>query len=255
MNGVKEYKIKFLLYSFLVPIFSYIFVTIVVVLFLNNTKFNNGILMTGIAATLSIPLFIFLFRNISEYREDEVLKFDFKKAKYLIPLGISINWISNTLLILLNILPNDEFALKINEEINNLNVFLALFFAVFIVPFIEEIISRGFIFKSVEKVSNFYIAAVVSGLCFAFLHGNISQGIFAFFAGIFLSYVYYKFDNILYSYFLHAVINFSSFTLFYDKNNIFSMFLVLFIGIILFLMTIYRIELLNDKRIFIKKKV
>ena len=255
MKNYKEHKIKFLLYSLFVPILIYFSLTVITVLVLNGTKFNNGIFMTGIAAILSIPVLSFVFSKISKDREDNIESFEFKKAIYLIPFGVSINWIFNTLLILLNILPNDEMALKVNEEINNLNIFLALFFAVFVVPDIEEIMSRGFIFKSVEKISNFYIAAIGSGLCFALLHGNLSQGIFAFFAGIFLSYVYYKFDNIIYSYFLHAVINFSSFTLFYDHENIRNMLFVMFVGIILFLTTLYRIELLNDKRILIKKKV
>ena len=47
---------------------------------------------------------------------------------------------------------------------------------------------------------------------FGIVHFNITQGLYAFVIGLLLAYIYYKYNSIIYTYFMHLLMNF--FTLF-----------------------------------------
>ena len=82
---------------------------------------------------------------------------------------------------------------------------------VIMAPITEELLCRGLILKLAEKVSQrFWVANVIQALAFGIMHLNWVQGIYAFFLGLALGYLYGKYRNIFLCMLLHCVINFSS---------------------------------------------
>ena len=72
-------------------------------------------------------------------------------------------------------------------------------------PFLEEWIFRGAILRQLAPYGvNF--AIVTQAVLFALWHGNLYQGIYAFFLGLILGYVAYNF-SLKWSYALHAIAN------------------------------------------------
>ena len=62
----------------------------------------------------------------------------------------------------------------------------------FAAPLREELLFRGIIFERLRQALPFFWAAVGSSIFFGLIHGNLSQGIYAFFIGIVLAWFYEK---------------------------------------------------------------
>lgn len=85
-------------------------------------------------------------------------------------------------------------------------------------PIGEEILCRGIIFhyagKATEGMSNrraaFWIANVVQALLFGIMHGNITQGAYAFVLGLALGYLRFRYDSLYASMLAHFLVNFLS---------------------------------------------
>lgn len=97
-------------------------------------------------------------------------------------------------------------------------------------PVCEELLCRGIILKLAEKTSRrFWVANVIQALAFGIMHMNLVQGIYAFFLGLALGYLYGKYRNIFLCMLLHCVINFSSnfvdqiYALFPEKYSLFAL--------------------------------
>ncbi len=87
---------------------------------------------------------------------------------------------------------------------------LSLLTTVILAPVVEELLCRGIILKIAGKVSTkFFAANCIQALAFGIMHMNLVQGIYAFFLGLVLGYVYGKYRNIWICMLLHGVINLS----------------------------------------------
>jgi membrane protease YdiL (CAAX protease family) len=79
--------------------------------------------------------------------------------------------------------------------------------AVFIAPFVEELLFRGFVFNALLRYLPFRYAAVLSAIIFGAAHGDVN----AFFplacAGIVLAAVYYRTGSLAASMLSHATFN------------------------------------------------
>lgn len=69
---------------------------------------------------------------------------------------------------------------------------LSFISSVVVAPVIEELMFRGIIFVGLAKKLPLWVAAVVSALAFAFMHGQINVGIYTFIFGLILSWVYIR---------------------------------------------------------------
>lgn len=101
---------------------------------------------------------------------------------------------------------------------------------VIMAPVCEELLCRGIILKLAEKASRrFWVANVIQAFAFGVMHMNLVQGIYAFFLGLALGYLYGKYRNIFLCMLLHCVINFSSnfvdqiYALFPEKYGLFAL--------------------------------
>ena len=137
-------------------------------------------------------------------------------------------------------------AKQLTDSIMELKPIVAFISVSIIVPMCEELIFRAFIFKGLEYKTNFIVGALVSSILFALMHGNISQGIYAFFIGFVLCYVYNRFGGLKYSYLLHLVMNFSSLffmPIFVPKESLKrDQLIILIVSCVLFIITAYRLK-------------
>ncbi len=85
--------------------------------------------------------------------------------------------------------------------------FLLILYAVLIGPIEEELTFRGVIFSSAQKVFPFWAANIFQALLFGIFHLNPIQGIYAFFVGLVLGYVYQRSGSIWISSLLHMLYN------------------------------------------------
>ena len=76
-----------------------------------------------------------------------------------------------------------------------------------IVPIAEELFFRGLIYGRLRQAMKPMVAILISSIVFGIFHGNVVQGVYAFFIGCALALVYEKTDSLLLSIFGHALIN------------------------------------------------
>ncbi|MCQ2609769.1 MAG: CPBP family intramembrane metalloprotease [Lachnospiraceae bacterium] len=135
--------------------------------------------------------------------------------------------------------------MEVTETLLSSNVIVALMVAVILAPMAEEIVFRGYIYKSISGYGSKVVASIVSALAFSLMHGNVVQGIYAFLATLLFIYIYDGFDSIYASVFAHIVANASS--IFFGSCGVYYMvlkfshkILLLIICVALFLMGLYR---------------
>src|SRR5262245_9515379 len=97
-----------------------------------------------------------------------------------------------------------------------------LMFAVFgvaVAPLLEEVIFRGFLFKVLWEIGGVPVAIVVTAALFALLHagqlaGNWGSVVLIFAVGCLLSFVRYRSNSLIPSFFVHMSYNATLFALF-----------------------------------------
>lgn len=62
---------------------------------------------------------------------------------------------------------------------------------------VEELLFRGIIYRAAVQIGGTVFAAVLSAFLFAFLHGNLLQGIYAFVQGLMLAYIYERYKSLM----------------------------------------------------------
>ena len=248
---LRNKKINILVDGIAIPIIVFVVVTYFVAIIGNRINENiNPILVQGIANTIAICILIpfYIYFNKSNNLKSNPLSF--KMIIYAISLGISLCYICNSIISFLprvktNIVTENVY--KLTEE---LNVYVTLFIITIIVPLTEEIIFRGFFYDAIKIISNEYIAIILTSITFAFAHSDLQQILYAFIAGIFLAYIKYKCNNIIYSVIMHFIMNFTAYILvpniiLNNKIDIFTMFIMISILIL----SIFRINLYNNEKI------
>ncbi len=82
-----------------------------------------------------------------------------------------------------------------------------LFAVIFVAPIGEELLFRGLIQHYGLKNFAPVLAICLQGLIFGLYHGNIIQGVYAFFMGMVLGFVAHKLGSIIYPMVLHISVN------------------------------------------------
>lgn len=104
--------------------------------------------------------------------------------------GIPMSWLQEQMPTLPDFIQN-EMGMIINDE-------WGYFTVAMLAPFVEELIFRGAILRALlEKIKNHWWAIVISAILFSLMHGNPAQMPFAFVAGIFLGWAYYRTGSII----------------------------------------------------------
>lgn len=100
-------------------------------------------------------------------------------------------------------------------------------------PIVEELIFRGLIFKRMRTYSNFYIAAIVTSICFGVFHGRIVQGLYGFLLGFLLAFIFEKTKSLKMCILFHLLANATSVALTNVKllASIYEKFAILICGL------------------------
>lgn len=207
----------------------------------------NPILVQGIANVISLAILIPWYISFTKDNNISSDSINILMIVYVVAIGLSLCYICN---VVINYIPRvktnivTENVYKLNEE---LNVYATLLIITIIVPLTEEIIFRGFFYDSIKLVSNDAAAIILSSISFAFAHSDLPQIIYAFIAGIFLAYIKYKCNNIIYTIVMHCIMNLTAFVLI--PNMIFNRIdlFMIFIMICILFMSLVRVNLFNKK--------
>lgn len=74
-------------------------------------------------------------------------------------------------------------------------------------PLLEEFFFRGVLFMRLKELMPVWGAAVVSAMCFGLYHGNLSQGIYGFFMGLFLAFCMERSQTVAVPILIHMAAN------------------------------------------------
>ena len=176
--------------------------------------------VTGFLTTMGYILLILFDIIVAIYlylrnkrKEKKVKVTDYFPVVYL---GIGMAVVLNLLIFLFNL----------NNEMADLNIYLAILSSGIIGPILEEILFR---YVFLNRLRNFFTtrnAILLSSLVFALLHGDIITMIYAFIMGFIFAYVYVKYDNIKVSIMCHIGAN--TIVIFLTSFNIWILLLGLF---------------------------
>ncbi|MCF0162361.1 MAG: CPBP family intramembrane metalloprotease [Fusobacterium necrophorum] len=157
-----------------------------------------------------ITLIIIGIYRIAFRREDiceNKSLFSFKGAILMIITGLGVSGISYLWIKIAHLIP---FLLKSLEEMNAANERMAngsalgiFLLAAIIAPLLEEVVFRGIVLRSIEKLRGTAAALISSSIIFGIFHGNLVQFVYTFIMGIIAGYVYIKTRNILFPVFIH----------------------------------------------------
>ena len=246
-------KIKIGLDGIVIPCLIYVgasfFVSTVFMLAFKDNKFNL-VLLQGISNLIVLFIFIPLYKMFVTNYKIRYSKFEVSKVYYLVPLSLSICIISNLIASYIPKAGENAVSREVGKLIQEYNIYVALVAIAIIVPIVEEIIFRGFFFETIKYLTNNVIAIVLSSLIFAIAHGNIEQGVYAAFAGIFLAYIKYKYESIKYTIIMHLLMNLTTLVIVPDVlaiKDFKSQLFVIFISVCILLLTLIRINVKKDE--------
>ena len=129
----------------------------------------------------------------------------------------------------------------INEYFKNVNYlmggnFILVFIAVVIfAPIVEEIIFRGLLLKHLNNVMPTIVAILISSIIFGIGHGQLIWIIYATLIGIILSIVVIRCKSLTASITLHAVLNLTSYIIYFANIEMNSIIVFIISGIVMIL--------------------
>mgnify|MGYP004518278681 FL=1 len=181
---------------------------------INPNLLSNQTMMTFFSAIwtylLPLPIFIYIMRK-TEAKTLEKHNMTVKTFVICISITMFLMWIGNIMGVIITSgigsLIQNEVVNPINDVINNSGLVANLIIITTIAPIFEELIFRKLLIDRTIKYGG-TISVLLSGLLFAFFHGNLNQFFYAFLLGGFFAIIYIKTGQIKYTIGLHMIINF-----------------------------------------------
>lgn len=241
-------KFKLVLDGILVPYIVFIVVTFFVAAVFTVVKGDtdiNVVLVQGISNIVSLvfllPIYI-IFRKKYEINNYKVI---IGRFLYLIPISFAICIIGN---ILADFIPHYETN-KVTEAISKMteeyNLGISLLIVTIFIPIVEELLFRGFFYDTIKLISNDIVAIILSSIAFAIAHWDLRQSLYALFAGLFIAYIKYKYNSIIYTIFMHLLMNLTSMVFISAielSSDIKQKMFTLFISISILILSLIRIN-------------
>lgn len=166
----------------------------------------------AVAALLSIPLMILFMRMDKKRRKEEGTWRTYGKvppAQYLLAavLGLSASYAANNMMLMSGLGEVTEEYARLTESLFKGNLVVELLGLGLIIPIAEEMVFRGLMYERLKEFLDFKWAAVLAALSFGTVHGNLVQGIFSFFLGLLMIYIYERYHSLLAPILFHMVSN------------------------------------------------
>lgn len=175
---------------------------------LNSTAIDNfirnNVYIISLIADIIFVICLFVKRgSIKECRFKNISKKDYL---YIALLSFGLAVILGILVaLLMQIFPSyNEVAKTISSSTDSI---FSLISIIVLIPICEEIIFRGVIFGYLKKRYNLVVSLIIQALAFAFMHGNIVQGIYTFILGLVLGIIYIYTNSLYGSMLMHIIYN------------------------------------------------
>lgn len=164
---------------------------------------NNVYIISLIADIIFV---ICLFIKGGSIKECKFNKINKKDCLYISLLSFSLTvFLGIVVAVLMQIFPSyNEVAKTISSGTGTI---YSLVSVVILIPICEEIIFRGVIFGYLKKRYNLVVSLIIQALAFAFMHGNIVQGIYTFILGLVLGIIYIYTNSLYGSMLMHIIYN------------------------------------------------
>lgn len=224
------YSIKTIIYTYAIQYISISISILIYILVNKNINDINSIYkyaIVGITISL-IPISIYLYRKY--HKIESPIKF--KNTIPMIFLGLNLSLFYNMLTI----------NLQSEKTIIDLNIFIIILYTVILGPIYEELLFRYVSLKKAQEKYSTKKAIIIITIVFALLHTDIINIVYAFILGLILSYVYIKYDNILYPIIIHMSANLMS--IFVSKFNL----IALVLSTMFLLLTMLYIKTINHSK-------
>lgn len=189
----------------------------------------NYIVFVLIDAIVLIPGGFWLQKlKRQQKKETEKAVFTGKAWIRIAAFGVSMQLLVDILLMLAYAL-TPQIMESYTNVMENLGVFtptvLSVLYTAILAPMAEELLFRGLTLKILEREFPFWAANMLQAFCFAVIHGNPVQGIYAFILGCLLGLLVRKYKTLRAGIFCHFIINVSGLFLGNLKFEISSMLL------------------------------
>ena len=227
------------------------FLTSCIYVIITHNNNPNIILVQGIA-DIYCSIGFFILYSIFK-KKNQIYAEKFKLSNCLMPIAIAVGvCISGNILVYF--IPAETENL-VSKEIYNISeqysTTISLLIVAIFIPIVEELLFRGFFYDTIKIISNNIVAIILSSLIFAIAHWDLRQCLYAFFAGLFLGYIKYKYNNVAYTIIMHLVMNAISLiaiSFILTTDDVKYKIFMLFISFALILFSLYRINM-NKNRV------
>ena len=173
---------------------------------------NSPLLITLVAALMSIPVFIVMMKSDDRHALPQEKPRTGPACVILCILGgLGGCLAGNALINITGLSALDQVGMEVSETIMNSPGWLILSCAVVFGPLMEELLFRGLIFRRIEASYGSAAGIILSALLFGLYHGNLSQGVFGCIMGLLLAYAYHKTGRIYIPVLMHMAANAGSF--------------------------------------------
>lgn len=205
--------------------------------------YRDSMTLTAISAVITIPIAIMLVRK--DWKKENV-RYE-KPNPVLYGLVIVVAFTAcvgaNQLITISRLSELFPGFNRVQEAIYGGGIIMEIIAAVILAPIIEELLFRRLVFKRLCDYIGKMSAMLLSSLFFGIYHGNMVQGIYAFFIGMMLVFVYDKYKTIVAPIIAHMVANLTSVLMvetslfdglydrLYDKNHVFYLSTIVVVAI------------------------
>lgn len=182
---------------------------------LMRVVYEKAMLLTFISGLIAIPiLYLFYYLDKKKTRDMHMVvsyvHLPLHLYIYSALLGVFACLSLNNFIDLSGIINFSPVYQELADKVFGGNIIITFLTSVCMAPILEELLFRGLIYKRLRFVCKPIIAAAISSLAFGITHGNLVQFVYAFLAGMLLSYVYEKYKNIWAPILFHFCANFVS---------------------------------------------
>ncbi|WP_312441826.1 CPBP family intramembrane glutamic endopeptidase [Lacrimispora sp.] len=189
----------------ILPMFFYTAVTTALFLYLNLGPLEA----TALSAILVSPLlYYFYFADQRRRGYPSFLRLKLHGCLiYILIFGAALCVLGNYMVEVLGLAERSVSYKEAEDSLYSAALSVQLLASGFLIPFAEEIIFRGLAFAPLREKFPFWLSAVLSAALFGLYHGNLPQGVYAFFIGLAVAWLYEVSGTLLAPYLFHVSAN------------------------------------------------
>ncbi|MCI8514994.1 MAG: CPBP family intramembrane metalloprotease [Lachnospiraceae bacterium] len=164
------------------------------------------------AALLSIPLMMWFLRMDKKRKKAEGTWRVYEKVApmhylFVLLLGLAASFAANNMMVISGLAGASEEYTQLTESFFKGNLAIEFLGLGLIIPIAEEMVFRGLMYERMKEILDFKWAVVLAAFSFGVVHGNLVQGVFSFFLGLLMIYVYERYHSLLAPVLFHMASN------------------------------------------------